>query len=223
MNEQDLINGLINLKKYIVKDKDHIKKYNRIRKIHDEIVNNMYIYINEKDNDFTKLYTCLKKEGFDLKLYNPLDMSVFIELTVYKVCPELTSVTEKYITKNKFRSKEKVEILNAMNNSVVGLFKIVDIDSDNCYVTYEEVFTHKKYKIIDISCATINNFNYQKQNIYIYNRLITYDGITFGTGIHLNVDSSNNKLCDFINNHDYINSSDLYRCMYLYDLFREGK
>lgn len=76
---------------------------------------------------------------------------------------------------------------------------------------------------MSIKFYQLKQFPIREQIIYIYNRLITYDGITFGTGIHLNIDSSNNKLIDFINNHDYINSSDLYRCMYLYDLFRQGK
>ena len=35
-----------------------------------------------------------------------------------------------------------------------SLFKIVDIDTSDGYVTYEDVFTNKKYKVIDIAMSS---------------------------------------------------------------------
>ena len=37
-----------------------------------------------------------------------------------------------------------------MKNSYVGLFKIIKVDREEIYVYYQDVFTNKKFKIIDI-------------------------------------------------------------------------
>ena len=73
----------------------------------------------------------------------------------------------------------------------------------------------------------IANFDYfevelkpqiKEKDYYIYNRLITYDGITFGTGIQLFIDSKDSRYKKFIQKHNYKNSTDLYRCLYIYGL-----
>ena len=89
-------------------------------------------------------------------------MAVLTELFIYKNYPTLVSVTEVYLQKHKFRKEEKIKMLNSMMNSYASLFKIVDIDSKNGYVIYEDVFTKQKFKIIDIamsSTLTINSNN----------------------------------------------------------------
>lgn len=87
-------------------------------------------------------------------------------------------------------NEEKVKMLNSMKNSYVGLFKIIKTDSDNGYVTYQDVFTNKKYKIIDIAMSSTLTID-KNNTIYMYNRIITYDNISFATGIHCMMDSSN--------------------------------
>lgn len=120
--------------------------------------------------------------------------------------------------KHKFRNAEKIKMLDAMNNSVVGLFKVINIDFENCYVTYEDVFTLKTYKIIDITFSTIYKNLYKEKDLYVYNRLISYEGITFGTGMHIKINSDDNKFKNFLKKHNYNKYSDLYRCLYLYYL-----
>lgn len=49
----------------------------------------------------------------------------------------------------------------------------VDGDRNDGYVIYEDVFNHKKYKIIDIAMSsTFRKTNY---DIYIYNQIISFD------------------------------------------------
>lgn len=221
----NLVEGLVNLRRYIIKDKPHIKKYEKIRKIHQEIVDSMDDYLCEQINNGTKsreMAICLDNSGLyipvDLDSENIDDKSILSEIFVYKVYPSLKSITEEYIEKHKFRNAAKIKMLYAMNNSVVGLFKVINIDFDNCYVTYEDVFTHKTYKIIDITFSTIYKNLYKEKNLYVYNRLISYESITFGTGMHIKINSDDKKFKNFLKKHNYNKYSDLYRCLYLYYL-----
>lgn len=41
-----------------------------------------------------------------------------------------------------------------MKNSYVGLFKVVSADRENGYVTYQDVFAKKRFKVIDVSMSS---------------------------------------------------------------------
>ena len=58
----------------------------------------------------------------------------------------------------------------------------------------------------------------EKRMIYVYNRIITFDDISFGTGIHCMMTSEHKSLNEFIKKHKYKNCSDFSRCLLLYDL-----
>ena len=148
------------------------------------------------------------------------DAVIFYELFMYKTHHKIPSLTEIYIKKNIFKDKDKVKMLYAMKDSVVGLFKITNYDYLNGYVTYQDVFTKKKYKIIDVAMSSIGTLN-QKKELYIYNRIITYDKISFGTGLPCVFEGSNKRLKEFIKKHKYNNCSDYSRCLMLYDIAKE--
>lgn len=44
-----LLDGIINLNRLMLKNKPHIKKYNKLRKLHDEILDNMENYTEVKE------------------------------------------------------------------------------------------------------------------------------------------------------------------------------
>ncbi len=113
-------------------------------------------------------------------------------------------------------------MLNIMNNSYVGLFVVVDTNRDNGYITYEDVFTHKRIKVIDISMSSTFKVN-KKRTIYFYNRIITYDDISVGTGIHCMMTSDNKELMNFIKKHKYKNCNDFSRCLQLYSISKKEK
>lgn len=110
-------------------------------------------------------------------------------------------------------------MLEAMNNSYVSLFKVIDVDGTNGYVIYEDVFTKKHYKIIDKSMSILFDM---KSDLYIYNRIINYDGIYFGTGIKCQC-IENKKILDYINMHKYKDTSDFLRCLEVYNICRKKR
>ena len=108
-----------------------------------------------------------------------------------------------------------------MKDSIVGLFKIINYDGMTGYVTYQDVFTNKKYKIIDIFSSSLELL-YKDKEVYIYNRLITYDGITFGTGLPCSFVGNNKSLKEFIKKHKYNSCSDFSRCLMIYYIAKEN-
>ena len=228
----DLENMMFNMRRLMLDNKPHIKKYNHYRKVHADILESMASYIFDGKYDFGKYISELNKDrevssfenlkGFDLSSDNPDDVSIMIELFAYKNLKEVPSVTEIYLEKNKFKNEDKVKLLKAMNESYVGLFKVVDIDFDNAYVTYEDVFTKKRFKVIDISMSTFSEVD-KNSPIYLYNRVITVDGISFGTGIHCNINYKNKEFKKFLKEHDYENGTDFYRCLLLYEISKNEK
>jgi hypothetical protein len=196
---------LVNLNKFRLNSKEHIKKYNRLRKLHSEIIDSMENYIidgkyNINDN-YNSIYNDIDKEitelDFDLDLNDVDDRTILNDLFMYKNHPKLTSITEIYLQKNKFRNAEKVKMLNSMKNSYVGLFKVIDIAMS--------------------STLKID----KKRMIYFYNRIITFDDISFGTGIHCMMTSEHQLLQEFIKKHNYKKISDFSRCLLLYNLSKK--
>ena len=196
---------LINLNKFRLNSKEHIRKYNRLRKLHSEIIDSMENYIidgkyNINDN-YNSIYDDIDKEipelDFDLDSNDIDDRTVLNDLFMYKNHPKLTSITEIYLQKNKFRNAEKVKMLNSMKNSYVGLFKVIDIAMS--------------------STLKID----KKRMIYFYNRIITVDDISFGTGIHCMMTSEHKLLQEFIKKHNYKKISDFSRCLLLYNLSKK--
>ena len=228
LSSVEISNMLINLNKYFLNSKEHIKKYYKLRRLHSEILDNMEDYIMSGKYNINKEFQVARKKidkevgniRINLNYNDDNDMSVFTELFIYKNHPTLVSVTEVYLQKHKFRKEEKIKMLNSMMNSHASLFKIVDVDSTNGYVIYEDVFTKQKFKIIDIamSCtSTIDN----KKATYVYNRIITYDNISFGTGIPCIMTYKFKPLQKFIEKYKNKSISGFAKCLMLYDLSRK--
>lgn len=226
---EGLQNFALGLNKMKLNGKKHIKKYYHLRNIHEEIVNNMQEYMFSIKFDIQKQFSVVTKianqSGLDfiinLESDNPDDITILAELFMYKHDADIQSITEYYLEKRKFRNDEKVKMLNSMNNSIVGLFKVISADSNEGYVVYEEVFTKKRYTIVDIAMSSTFDFN-EKNEIYRYDRLITYDDITFGTGIHCTLSKKNNKFKTFISNHRNKNNNDIVNCLILYDISKNS-
>ena len=220
---------LINLNKWQLSRKKHIKKYYKLRKLHGEVIDSMEQYImdgkyNIEDNYNSirnDIYKEIPKLEYELDFNDMDDRTILNDLFMYKNHPKLKSITEVYLQRNKFRNKDKIKMLNSMKNSYVGLFKIIDSDRDEGYIIYEDVFTKKKFKVIDIAMSSTLRVN-KKKMIYVYNRIITFDDISFGTGIHCMMTSEHKLLKNFIKKHKYKNYSDFARCLLLYDISKSG-
>lgn len=228
-DNEEATNFIVNLNKtFFLDSKDYIKKYYKIRKLHSTIIDSMMNYIDSGKYPVDKYYNSIlldvRRETKNTMIF--VDNAthdgavIFNELFMYKTHYKIPSLTEIYIEKKKFKDKDKLKMLYAMKDSIVGLFKIINYDHVNGYVTYQDVFTKKKYKIIDISMSSMGKIN-EKQDLYIYNRIITYDKISFGTGIPCVFNGNNKRLKEFIKKHNYSNCSDFSRCLMLYDISRE--
>lgn len=79
--------------------------------------------------------------NFDMD--DDLDSRTFLELAIYKNHKDLNCVLDEYLSKNKFRNKEKVDFLKSMRESFISLFKIISTDYDG-YVELEDLLTGKK-------------------------------------------------------------------------------
>ena len=211
--------------------KKHIRKYNKIRKLHGEVVDSMEDYILKGKYDIQKFYDTISSENFnynkiediiyiDLDYDNYDDRTILDELYIYSGTSNCPSIIDIFLDNNKFRNKEKLEMLNCMKNSIVGLFKVIKVDTEEGYVTYEDVFTHNKYKVIDIALSSSFMIN-KKIELYCYNRIITYEDISFTTGIHCMMTYDNKKLRKFIKNHKYKKNNDIYRCLKLYSISKQ--
>lgn len=221
-----LFEGMINLNRLMLKNKLHIKKYNKLRKLHDEILNDMEKYIDSKEYDDRKYFSEaikasqkeLKEVNVSLSRSNNEDNAIITELFVYKTSSKIPSVTELYLQKNKYRNLEKIKMLNSMNNSYVSLFKIIDHNLSEGTITYEDVYTRKRYKIIDIAMSTTILIDKDNPK-YIYNRIITYEDISFGTGIPCILDSSNKYFRRYLKERNKNkNYNNFTKCLILYDI-----
>lgn len=225
---EKVMDMFVYLHRTALQKKPHIKKYNKLRKIHSDILDSMDEYLaSGKSNSISEL-KCSSNEifketdklYFNLNSTDPDDKTILTELFAYKNHPNITSLTEIYLKNNKFRSEDKVKMLQSMKESFASLFKIIDSDYENGYITYEDVFTKKKYKIVDISLST----TYVKgQDVYTYNRIVTCDGISFGTGMHTMMSGENKSLQEYIRSGKYKNRSGFARCLMLYDIAKKEK
>lgn len=224
----DLSDMLVNLSKLTLNGKKHIKKYTKLRKLHSEIIDSMNDYIMSDEynlgNKFNYMLDTVKKEipNLKVKLFSgdADDITIIDELCIYKNHPKLTSVAELYWQKKKYRNKEKIQMLKSMLNSHASLFKIVATDRANGYVTYEDVFTKKKYKVVDIAMSS-TFIDATENTLYMYNRIITFEDISFATGIHCMMTGDNKYLKEFIKKHKYKNCSDFARCLLIYDISKK--
>lgn len=233
MNYEDQMNVLYNFSMLMLRNKPHIKKYNKLRKLHSEIIDNMLDYIQVGKYDINKKLKEVSSDKFgelkdvqmvNLDLDDPDDITIFTDLLVYNNVPKLKSVTDEYIEKNRFRNKEKVEMLNAMKNSYVSLFKVVKTDENNAYVYYEDVFTKKIYKVIDISLSISYKVSSKGPFIYIFNRIIPIDKDTyFGTGIHCMLTSENKEFMKYVNKCKKEKTNKVSMCLGLYKLSKKER
>jgi preprotein translocase subunit Sss1 len=191
--QEALMTMLVNLNRSLLDDKPHIKEYKKIRRLHGEIVNGMMEYYHEdkfqrqvitdieseEDSEPKERIVTLLEATFD---YDTREgAQALCEHIVYKAAPNVTCITEDFLNKHRYRKPEKIEFLQAMLDSYVGLFEITATDRQEGYAYLKDVFTDREFKITDTSICASPNF----ENYYMYTRVITYHGISFGTGLSL--------------------------------------
>jgi len=221
-----------NFRMLTLKRKPHIKEYQKIRKLHSEIVDSMIQYFDggkfEKkvDPDYkTQDYPEVKREKTvklmllesDFNLETKVGAHAFYDMQIYKASPNMNCITEEFIKKSRYRKPEKIEFLHSMLESELGLFEITETDVDEGYAHVKEVFTGRDYIITDIGLSGNKNYD----DTYIYTRIITYHDVSFGTGLSFLFNKTDPFIKDFIKRHkkDYSPNGEFVRFTELYNRF----
>ncbi len=197
MNLESIITTAIEAKMYILKDKPHCQKYLEIRHKTDNIFNKMLeYYANDNYNfavEFEKISKIIYDESTeinkDIVLNWQDDKNILIDLILFKNCSTAKWITSEFLSKNLYENEEEKEILECMLKSQISIYKIIKC-YESGFVEIQDLITNKRMKIVVIASSLgINN------DIYILNRIISYNGISFGTGLDL-ITTSNNKEID---------------------------
>ena len=225
-NQEFWVKALNSFRRFTLDKKPHIKDYYRIRKMHGEIVDAMvkyhndgkfkqkmdteYAFQNEHENT---LY--LIESDFDLETRT--GAQGFYDMVIYKPAPNMNCITEDFIQSHRYRKAEKIEFLHSMLDSKLGLFETIRIDSDEGYAYLKDVFTGIEYKIIDVGLSGDKNYG----EFYIYTRIITYYGISFGTGLNLIFTKTDGFIKNHIQHHikDYSPDGEFLRFTQLYNRY----
>jgi hypothetical protein len=221
------------VRRTMLKSKHHIKEYNKIRKMHYEIINSMADYFHEGkfEQKIDRNYVFdipdtpkNRKKESSLVLFDvSFDMSsefgehALYDMIMYKPSPNMNCITEEYINSNRYKKPEKVELLQSMLNSRLGLFELTGRDPEEGYAYIKDVLNGNEYKVTDLGLSGQTN----PTDIFIYMRIITYRGVNFGTGFHLVFKKDDPFIKVFIQRHksDYNTWGEFSRFMELYGYF----
>jgi hypothetical protein len=224
-----LLRMITNFRKLTLRKKPHIRAYYKIRNLHSEIVDAMIQYSEEGKFDLHTAPDARPSSGrnkntvhlqiftFDLK--TELGVYAFYDMLIYKAAVNTTCITEVFLQSHRYRKPEKIECLQSMLDSTRGLFEIVHTDIEDAYVRLKEVFTGAEYTITDIGLSS----NPDNDGIYLYTRLITYQGITFGTGLNLTFTKTDSFIRKHIQEHraNYNPEGEMERFIQLYNRYTQ--
>ena len=202
-NEQKLFIGAINnIRKHLLRDKPHIKKYYKIRNMYGEIVNTMVQYyqdgkfkkqIDNTSDSETKREISVHLLEADFDLDTEIGAQSFYDIWIYKTASNVTCITDDFIRDHRYRKPEKIELLHSMLDSKLGLFEVTGTNIHEGYAYLKDVFTGAEYTLIDIGLS--GNTNFDKH--YLYTRIISHQNVSFNTGLNFIFA----KTDDFIRNH----------------------
>ena len=189
-NEEIMYDMLTSFQRFLLEKKPHIKEYKKIRKIHGEITDSMATYY--EDGKFQLEITNYTPRP-DMKTEDILVFDSYFDMTtqvgaqgmmnmvLYKNSDTTKCITEKYLEMNRYKKPEKIKFLNSMLNSKAGLFEVTKTETTEGYVYLKDMLSGEEIKITDIALSGSMSF----ENFYSYMRIITYNGVSFGTGLNL--------------------------------------
>lgn len=220
-----------NLRDFLLKDKSHIKKYKKARKIHGEIIDSMMRYfesskykeniekqykevIKQKNNNIDQLDTF-----FDTR--TQLGVQALANVVIYKNIENMNCITEEFLQTNRYKKKEKEEFLKSMLDSKAGLYEIIKTDFEEAQVYLKNVLNGEITKLTDIGMSGNKN----NTGHYFYTRIISYNDINFGTGLSLIFDKKDKFIQKWIkdNKKEYNKKQEIFRFLELYNKYRDDE
>ena len=122
LKAEDIVNATVNLNRLLIKNKPHIKKYDKVKKIYKDIIDNMkdYIFSDNYDIDKNIDKMCLSfmednnidKYNWYVNSDNISDALLLEELLIFKNHEDVTSVTEIYLKKINLEMRKKLNYCN---------------------------------------------------------------------------------------------------------------
>ena len=225
-NQELMINVINNMRRLFLDKKPHIKEYYKIRDMHSEVVNAMIQY--HEDGKFERIIdksSILKSRSevtvhsleSDFDLSTQVGIQGFYDMMIYKPASNISCITEDFIKDHRYKKPEKTEFLQSMLDSKLGLFEITGTDMKEGYAYIKDVFTDVEYTIIDIGLSGQSNYD----DIYFYTRIISYNGINFGTGLNLIFAKTDNFIKRHIEEHkkDFNPNGEFERFIQLYNRY----
>ena len=224
--EDEILEIIINARIINFKNNKQINEYINIRELHsatlskliDEyelkgiILKDLLEQIMEEiSEEINKNELLFKLELSDL---NEKDINIINDLLIYKNHFNLKSFIEKYIENNKLNNL----MLESMKKSVTGLFKIKHIKRNKGYIILEEIFTHQKYKVIDLTLSLLEN-----KDLYLFTRIITHNKINFLTNITFAFNKNNKLIKKYIKRYKNVKMSPILKYLSLYNLYKNDK
>ena len=216
---------LFGMQEMKLKKKPHIREYRKLRDLHAEVIGDMMEYFYDghynwsySDKEAMKKSTSQTSINIEFDPNDNLGRQALPNLLIYNHGLESPSISDVFLEKNKYRKPEKVQFVKDMLDSVESLFEIISIDSTNGYATLKDVFNDKEYKLTDLSLSC--NYNYEK--VYLYTRIITSKGISFGTGMGMSFVKTDSRIINWIKKHKktYSKKTELSRFTTIYALYQ---
>lgn len=146
------------------------------------------------DKEFKKISEILSQECTDIKedinLNWKEDKDILFDMILFKNAPNVKCITSEFLSKKLYKNEEEKKLLECILKSNLSIYKILK-NYDNGFIEIQDMLTNKKIKIMDVASSLgLNN------NVYMINRIISYNGISFGTGINL-ISKDDNKEIEF--------------------------
>ena len=234
-DEDDLINGLYQMKNnfrdFLLKDNPHIKEYRKARKIHGEIMDSMMNYFESskyKENTEKNYMNIIKQQKNEIKQLDTffdtrtqLGVQALANVVIYKNIENMECITEEFLKSNRYKKKEKENFLMSMLDSKAGLYEIIKTDFEEAQVYIKNVLNGEIVQLTDIGMSGNKN----NTGHYFYTRIISYNGINFGTGLSLIFDKKDKFIQKWIkdNKKDYNEKQEIIRFLELYNKYRDDE
>jgi len=227
LKEQEaLLRGIIKARMFVLGRKPHIKEYNKVRKMHGDILDDMVLYYedgkferridpNSTPQDIRGKTVQLLESDFDFNTETGAQAAY--DIFIYKSTRNMTCITEDFIRDNHYKNPEKMELLHSMLQSRLGLFEVTGTKPEEGLVNIKDVFTGDEYTMTDISLSGEPNYD----NIYLYTRIITHRGFNFGTGLNFLFKKTDSFITKHIQEHkkDFEPNAEFVRFTQLYNQF----
>lgn len=184
-NDQELSLALIQINKYLLKDLPHIRKYHKLRNLHQELVQKMIDYYQDHPEQFKKEFKAQTKQGIkldsmQLDLRNQTDLMFLGDLILYPHQINVDLCTY-FLEHKKVRSLEKIKFVEAMRSSKLGLYEVLSANRNQGTCEIRNMLTGEKLTLVDESlCMNTNLSDYC--SVW---RIIQNEDICFQTGFHL--------------------------------------